>query len=117
MNHEPLRVRHLGGDVTRDARVIAVVIRRQTFDHQYAVVLVHAGDGHPLGRSHGPTVLQPGYRQGQIAPGHRAREGSALAEMELLVCREGANFGRDWNAQNKQRKTNDSLMMFVVINS
>lgn len=105
MNHEPLRVGYLGGEVTSDARVIAVVIGRQALDHQYAVELVDAGDGDALRGAHRPAVLQPEDRQGQVAPGHRARQGRALAQVQVVICREGANFGRNWNVRKKKKHT------------
>ena len=105
MNHESLRVGHLGGEVTSDARVIAVVIGRQRLDHENAVELVDAGDGDALRRAHGSAVLQPEDGERQIAPRHRARQGRALAQVQVVICRERANFGRNWNVRTQNKKT------------
>lgn len=59
MNHKPLGVRHLCGLITGHARVVAIVVLGQSVNHQYAIVLIDAGDGDALRGAHCSAVLQP----------------------------------------------------------
>lgn len=113
INQQGLRALHIGGCVAHDARIVAGVWRRQMFNYENWIVLIHLSDGYSLTRINENAIFQPFDVQRCVAFYHGASYRSTISDVQRERRRvEGIYFGRNWKTESFLY-SNKNLLFFV----